>query len=513
MQVNQPLSSSAKKVMKYCKSGQLDQLQSLLNQGIDLIDVKHPEFLPLNVALRNGRWKIAKFLLQSNAIPQNDQHPPLIAATQYPKDLTTGIEMVFSHTGDLDVTNRKGRTALMTACLLGHEKKVRYLLKDSNVLSHEDHTGMTAFLDAVLSQSNNIIDLLLQQEIDIHHQNQHGDNALLLATLHKNPNTKLVKVLLEQGVDCCQKNQAGKSAYTIAEKKHPLLFKLFTAKIEADKQMELPLFSTAIEANLDNAEETVEPPVIKTQTISPSSEAWFNAVTEGNLGKLNKLKVQGVSIDLEDNKGCTALIHAAGRGMRAVASYLIQNGANIEHRSQNSSTPMSSAIISNSRSVVGLLLQHGANATATGPGKYPYISLAASQWNESCVNLLLEAGASVETIDNNGMNLLHHIAIAAEYYSNTSKAKNTMRTLVQHGLDINSVNQQGNTCLHLLCGANKAKDYQADDTQLANIANEMLKSGINPKIVNNEGFTAIQYAKKHGLHNTKGVLLSYLEAW
>lgn len=511
--MNQPLSNSAKKVIKYCKSGQLDQLQGLLNQGIDLMDVKHPEFLPLNVALRNGRWKIAKFLLQSNSIPHNDLHPPLIAATQYPKDLITGIEMVFSHTGDLDVKNKKGRTALMTACLLGHEKKVKYLLKDSNVLSSEDHTGMTAFLDAVLSQSNNIIELLLQQEVDIHHQNKHGDNALLLATLHKNPSTKLVKTLLEQGIDCCQKNQAGKSAYSIAEKKHPLIFKLFSAKIEADKQMELPLFSNANEANIEKSEATTEPPIVEAQKTTPSTEAWFKAVTEGNLGKLNKLKVQGVDIDLVDNKGCSALIHAAGRGMRAVASYLIQNGANIEHRSHNSSTPMSSAIISNSSSVVGLLLQHGANAEANGPGQYPYISLAASQWNEACVNLLLESGVNVNTLDNNGMNLLHHIAIAAEYYSNVAKAKSTMRTLLQHGLDINLTDRQGNTCLHLLCGANKTKDYQADDTQLANIANEMLKSGINPKAVNNDGFTAIQCAKKHGLLNTKGVLLSYLEAW
>lgn len=489
-------------------------MQTLLDKGIALDDVNHPDFLPLNTALRNGRWKIAKFLLQNNTVPIKNEHPPLIAATQFRKDITTGLELVFAHTGNLDVINHKGRTALMTACLLGHEKKVRFLLKDCNVMANQDNSGMTAFLDAVLSQSAHIIDLLLEYEIDVNHQNHHGDNALLLATLHKTPNTKIIKLLLEQGIDCCCKNKEGKSAFSIAEKKHPQVFKLFTAKLEAEKQMELPLFADNFtEVTAKTEKPKIETPKPKPKPVNPSTDPWFLAVIEGNLGKLNKLRVQGHNINQVDQKGCTALIHAAGRGMRAVASFLIQNGADIEHRSDNGSTAMSSAIISNSRSVVGLLLQHGAAAEALGPGEYPYISLAASQWNESCVTLLLEAGADVNTLDANGMNLFHHIAIAAEYYSNTAKAKNTLRTLLQNGLNINKTNAQGNTCLHLLCGATKTKKYQADDVHLANIANEMLKAGANPKAVNHDGFTAIQYAKKHGLMNTKGVILSFLEAW
>lgn len=515
--MNQPLSESAKKILQCCRQGQLNQLEKLLDSGIDIEDVNHPEFLPLNVALRNGRWQIARHLLQNNTVPIKNDNPPLIAATQYQKDLTTGIELIFAHTGDLSAVDKNGRTALMTACLLGHEKKLKYLLSEQSTLGNQDSMGMNAFLDAVISQSSNIIDYLLKFDIDIHHQNAQGDNALLIATQTKNPSTKLIKTLLEHGIDCCKKNHSGKSAYSIAESKHPLIHRMFAAKIEADKQMELPMFS------MHNEEDEVRPVAEQKKQINKPQnnhnqtgefdQSWFTAVTEGNLGKLNKLKVKGVPIDLVDQKGCTALIHASGRGLRAVASYLIQNNANIEHQSANGSTPLSSAIISNSRSTVGLLLQHRANPNGQGPGAYPYISLAASQWNEACVSMLLEAGASVNTQDSNGMSLLHHIAIAAEYYSNTAKAKNTIRLVLQNGFDINTVNKQGNTCLHLLCGANQAKNYTADDSQLATIAHEFLKSGVNPKIVNHQGFTAIQYAKQHGLLNTKGVILSFIEAW
>lgn len=511
--MTQPLSETAKRIISCCRQGQFNQLLELLETGLALDEVNHPDFMPLNVALRHGRWKIAKHLLENQLIPLNTSTPALIAATQYKKDLINGLELVFSHTADSEVTDPNGRTALMTACLLGHEKKVKYLLNNPECLHAVDHLGMNAFLDAVISQSVPIIELLIDQGADLHHRNTQGDNALLIASATKNPSTRVIKTLLDHGVSCSEKNQRGKSAYDIAEKKHPQVLKLFITKIEAEKQMELPLFDTG-ENTTNTSTTTAAADVAKKPVVKDSSnQAWFAAVSSGNLGQLNRLKINGTGIDTIDDKGCSALIHAAGKGHRAVASFLLQNQANIEHRSANGSTPLSSAIISNSRAVVGLLLKHGANPNGHGPGDYPYIALAAAQWNEACISMLIDAGAQVTTQDLNGQSLYHQVTIAAEYYSNTSKAKSTLRVIHQHGLDPNTQNQQGNTALHVICGAAKSKKYAVDDSHIANIAHELLKLGCNPKIVNNEGFTAIQYAKKHALLNTKGVILSFIDAW
>ncbi|VAW44618.1 hypothetical protein MNBD_GAMMA02-1650 [hydrothermal vent metagenome] len=528
--MNQPLSDSAKKILQCCRQGQLNQMLDLLDTGLDIEAVNHPDFAPLNVALKNGRWKIAKYLLENQMVPHKTKCPPLIAATQYKKDLTQGLKLVFSHTADLDVTDHNGRTALMTACLLGHEKKVKYLLKNHDSLSVVDHAGMNAFLDAVISQSNPIIEQLIEHDVDVHHMNKIGDNALLIAVQQQNPNQKSIKTLLENQVDSTQKNQKGKSSLTVAEKKHPAIFKLMAKKIEAEKQIELPMFAPAEESNtqqtptppskttnnqskLTEIPERIEPTTDKNSPTEALQQLWFDAIAAGNLGRLNQLKVKGVGIDQTDNKGCSGLIHAAGKGHRAVASYLIQNNANIEHRSNNGSTPMSSAIISNSRALVGLLITNGAEVNGLGPGDYPYLSLAATQWSESCVSMLLGADADINTTDEAGMSLYHHVAIAAEYYGNTAKAKNTLRLINQNGLDINTQNQQGNTALHLICGAMKSNNYKVDDSHIANITHEMLKLGANPKITNNAGFTAIQYAKQHGLLNTNGVILSFLDVW
>lgn len=521
------LSDAAKAVLSACKKGQFNQVQELLEQGLELTDINHRSFSPLNVALKNGRWKIAKYLLEQQILPEQSTCPPLIAAAQHNKDQTQGLELVFSHTADLAVTDQNGRTALMTACLLGHPKKVKYLLQQDDMLDAEDHVGMNAFLDAIISQSHQILEQLIERGTNINHQNQQGDNALLIAMQQPTPNVRIIKTLLTHGVDPSSTNHQGKSALSIAEKKHPTILKLYVKKIEADKQIELPLFGHLPDPENQHSTETdhktthsshtkkVEPVELthKKQTPDANSSAWFEAINKGNLGQISQLLNKGIPVDLADFRGCSGLIHAAGKGHRAVASYLIQNQANIEHRSDNGSTPLSSAIISNSRNLVGLLLKHGANANGQGPGGYPYLSLAASQWSEACLSMLLDAGGDLNTTDDLGMPLYHHVAMAAEYYGNTAKAKHTLRLIHQHGLDINVKNMQGNTALHIICGANKTKQYNADDAHVASIAHEMLKLEINPKIVNNDGFTAIQYAKKHGLLNTNGVILSYMDAW
>ena len=536
--MNEPLSTNAKKVLNCCRQGQLDQLLKLLDSGVDVEAVNHPEFAPLNVALKHGRWKIAEHFLSTQCMPNESHCPPLVAATQFAKDMTRGLEMVFAHTGEHSAVDKNGRTALMTACLLGHEKKVRYLLQHGDDFDAQDHHGMTAFHDAVLSNNHAILQLLIDHEVNSTLCNQQGENALLIATQQPTPNTRIIKTLLDNQVDCCQKNQAGKSAFSVAEKKHPHIHKMMVAKLEADKQMELPLFTAAEDVTAPAATDTSpskspqaeapqqqavqepqpQPARANSDANQANRQAWFEAISNGNLGRLNQLKVKGVTIDLVDNKGCTGLIHAAGKGHRAVASYLIQNQANIEHRSDNGSTPLSSAVISQSRSLVGLLLSHGANPNLCGPGGYSYLALAASQWSEACVSMLLDAGADINTCDEAGLSLYHHVAIAASYYANTAKAKATIRLLKQHGLDINTQDRQGQSALHVLCGAlNKDKkethNQAGDDSHIANIAHEMLKCGIDPKLVNHQGFTAIQYAKQNGLLNTKGVILSFIDAF
>ena len=496
-----------------CRRGDLDLLKAQLSDvGSHFWDNNNDSLI--NVALRHGHWHVAEYLYKNVLIEENPAVPAIIAAAQYAQDDVAGLKLVHNFCRDIDASCQRGRTALMTACLRAHLKKAQFLVEHSQNINLSDETGMTALLDAVSGQNLTLIKLLIKKGADVKHQNKVGDNALIVAVNQKKPNSKIIRELLNNGADAMVVNQNGRSAYSITQQKEPAIFKIIQRFVHQEKQMELPLFAEQGAPDNRNSSIKIKTPSKPLKTLSTAIDAeWFAAAVDNNIGRLHKLLKQDVEIDRIDDKGCTALIHAAGSGNRAICSFLLQNGADIEFRSHNGSTALSSAIMSNSRAVIELLLQREANPNAYGPGGYAYATLAAAQWNESSLSQLFEYQADLFIQDENGAGLLHTTALAAEYYTNTIKAKNTVHFLLNKGLDIDLKDDAGNTPLLVLCGAHKKKDYPVDDSRIANLAHELLKAGANAEIANAEGRTAKQYAQKHRLKNTLGVILSFLENW
>ncbi|MCF6301561.1 MAG: ankyrin repeat domain-containing protein [Proteobacteria bacterium] len=478
--MNDSVSDKINTILNYCRKGKLPELQKGIGEGlthkeITLYELQDRNFSPLSTALKHGQWKMARYLIQENIVFEPADKHSIIVATQCKKDDIQGLELVFSHTGNADIKDENHRTALMTACLLGHINKAKYLVPISEDLDTKDKTGMNAFLDSIISQSIPIFGLLIKHQVDVHAQNNFGENAMLLAVQSKKPNTKLIKLLIDQNINPETINNNGISAIQIASNKYPSIYKLMSSQIHQQQQMELPLFSLKNDGNknqmTDNKPLKLDPKQVSSEihneppSLSPINHAsglphsndWFSAVMNGNLGIINKMIIQGFDVNTVDEKACTALIHAAGCGNRAVASFLMKNHAKIEHKSNNGSTALSSAIISNSSAIIELMLERGANPRGTGPGAYSYVTLAAAQWSEASLGLLADHGARLEITDVNHSSLYHTIVIAAEYYSNILKAKSTVRFLKFKGLNINIKDSLGNTALHVLCGALKTK--------------------------------------------------------
>ena len=70
--MTQPLSDSAKKVLQCCRQGQLNQMLDLLDAGLDIEAVNHPDFVPLNVALKNDRPRQRRSMLARRLNPDID---------------------------------------------------------------------------------------------------------------------------------------------------------------------------------------------------------------------------------------------------------------------------------------------------------------------------------------------------------------------------------------------------------------------------------------------------------
>ncbi len=495
--------TTKKDILNCCRRGQLAKLEQLLADGITIDTVDSEEFAPLNIALRHGRWQVARYILQHNNLPNYSHTPPFIAACQYKKDDITGLDLVYRHTANINCTDSQSRTGLMTVCLLGHEKKFHFILNHCDDVNHCDDHGMTALLDAVTSQSLNIVNHLIRVGADIQQCNHNKDNALILALKSKNPSPKLVQLLLDHEVAIDHRNKQAESAHDLAKQKHPDIAKRMDLAIAKQQQIELPLFQEDSLKEEEHPQEVHPQPAKTTQKLYSD---WFDAVANGNLGLLNRLLLKGVDINQTDDKECTALIHAAGQGKRAVCSFLIEKGADINHRGHNGSTALSSALISRSDNVVELLLRHNIKLNERGPGGYPYVNLAAAQWSESCLSRLVEAGANPLSLDPNKGNLYHNVIAAAAYYSQTGKALQTLKLINSYHVPIDHRDDYGRTPLTLLAYLGR----QDKDQQLATIAHQLLKWQAKPNEKDNKGGTALHYCQQNHLANTRGVILSFI---
>ncbi len=526
-------------LFEYCKNGKVQQLLDRLkhSDATEFIDERKNTLLC--VALKYGQWQTFTALLESN-YSFDPSKPLLISACQYNRDDITGINLALQFNSDVDVTNSQNRTALMTTCLLGHINKTKELLGIGASTNIQDDDGNTALMDAIHSRNKKMVELMLQHEPDVSQVNQSNhakDTALILAVKHKTPNEEIIKLLLEAGADPELNDAKQQSAWLIAKQKHPKISRTIEKHLNNINQIELPFFTNDYQTELPKVDSPkpvdVEPEIKETEQASTlpekpttrpllkpfvfsqektkksNKQEWFHAAKTGNLGGLNRMIIEGIDINCIDDKGCTALIRACGHSRRAVVSFLLQQNADVEMRSHNGSTALSSSIIGNCRRVAGLLLDNGANPNALGPSDYSYATIAAAQWNDAMLSILYRNGSDVFIVNSQGQNLLHIIALAAEYYNNINNAKSSIQFLLDHGMDINATDENGNTALMILCGVHKKK-YEVDDRNIASIAHCIIKLGAAPAITNQAGKSAIDASRLHKLQQTKGVLMNAL---
>ena len=511
--------TKANHIFECCKKGKIQQLLDALagSDQSEFIDERKNTLLC--IALKHGQWQTYTTLLDSN-YSFSPIKPLLISACQYNKDDITGINLALQFNPSVDMVNSQNRTALMTASLLGHTNKAKELLENSANINLVDDQGNTALIEAVQSRNKKMVNLILKENPTIDHVNKLNETALIVCVKHKSPIEDILKSLLEAGSDPEFNDNSNKSSWLIAKQKHPKISRIIEKHLNDINQIELPFFTndykpkegqpepsdpTKTETNIKIDSPTSQPEPISKPILKPfifsqekpkrnNKTEWFHAAKIGNLGGLNRMIIEGIDINCVDEKGCTALIRACGHSRRAVVSFLLQQNADVEMRSSNGSTALSSSIIGNCRRVAGLLLDSQANPNGLGPSDYSYTTIAAAQWNDAMLSILYRHGSDVFIVNSQGQNLFHIIALAAEYYNNINNAKSSIQFLLDHGMDINAVDEKGNTPLMILCGIHQSK-YNVDDRNIASIAHCLIKSGAAPAITNNAGQSAIDAAR------------------
>ncbi len=208
---------------------------------------------------------------------------------------------------------------------------------------------------------------------------------------------------------------------------------------------------------------------------------WTGAIQARDVGALSELLGSGFSqVNVKSAKGKTALMVSAQAAEQTLSQALVDNGADVNACNENGGTPLMHAAVSGDLAIVLLFLDSGAKVDAQAGNGWTSLALAAAKGHVQVVHHLLKAGADVNLSDAFGWSALMH---AAE-----QKRLTVVKLLTaQPGIQIDARSVNGTTALHRAA----AQGFLA-------IAQRLIQGGADSKITDNEGRTAIDYAREAG---------------
>ncbi|QZW33284.1 MPPV-015 ankyrin repeat protein [Magpiepox virus 2] len=196
------------------------------------------------------------------------------------------------------------------------------------------------------------------------------------------------------------------------------------------------------------------------------------AVESNNIKMLKVLVSYGADINTVDNAGKTPICCAVIRNLIDVTKELISLGADINKGDINNMTPLHHMMrFAESTELIEILLDHGADINAVNNfGETPLHILKGSR--DHITRTLITRGANVHAIDYNGNTLLHKAMLNSNAiltdiiklgvdinYRNNLEGKTPLHyavmyplrkrvsILLQHGADVNIIDNSGNTPL------------------------------------------------------------------
>ena len=175
------------------------------------------------------------------------------------------------------------------------------------------------------------------------------------------------------------------------------------------------------------------------------SDDFYKVIRANDTGRLTAMLRGGASVNTKDTHGETPLMYAAAVGSLDTMKLLIARGADVNNRNAFGATPLTWSVTDLAK--VRLLANHGADVNAaTKRGRTPLFLAAMSDRSAAIVRFLLGKGANAKATDEFGNTTL----VAAALGNDTE----TIRALIDAGVDVNAANKLGLTPLMGAAGYN-----------------------------------------------------------
>ena len=415
---------AGKTVLHYASQFGLDSIvRRYLELGVktDFVDAKGN--IPLFNAVKGNHTEVAKLLLDNMS----------------------------NQTIDLNIQNKRGQTLLHYACFNGMDPVVKTLLEHDVKTDAKEEDEETPLHWAVAGNHISVVKLLLgsqnQQAVDIDATDKNGQTALHRAC--KNGNVSIVKISATKGEISTNDGRLN------SEQKSRLLQMLSIVKIllEYGAKTDLEEQSEIIWGNkyLLNSRLSRNTALDITMDLLDNLDVDEEEVKEVRLEVvallLNTMTKNMINVNTQYKEDKTALHYASKYGLESVVKNLLELGARTDLVDEDGDTPLHEAAKENP-AVVKLLLETQTKLTVdlNTPNKNGRTALhyACFYGDLDVVSILLACGAKTDVVDSWGDSPLHD-ASGRDY------PEVVERLLGKGGININTQNKNGQTCLHVAC--------------------------------------------------------------
>ncbi|KAL8919071.1 MAG: hypothetical protein Q9208_006955 [Pyrenodesmia sp. 3 TL-2023] len=321
---------------------------------------------------------------------------------------------------------------------------------------------------------------------------QNGDLEGVLLDACRHGKTQLVEELLRVGVDVhCRKKEPddrmGSTPIHVAAKYGQLevariLLRHYACVNDHHHGDRRPLHEAAETGN-DTMTELLlvngaRPYLRDSQGVLPLHLACHH----GSMKVANLLLHAGSAVDAEDHHLYRPIHHLAQHCDNPyLLTLLIDAGCDINATTSQGYTAVQLACTSGNLNVLAVLLHHGASMVSLNWSASP-LNMAIRGGHSKVIQLLLRNGAQVNDMDPITHTTASHLIIKEA--GSTKTVKKLVRLLLEYGMDINALDAEGNTSLHLAVAEHSAT--KTAEWQLI-VAKLLLVNGADTGLANFQG--------------------------
>ena len=380
-------------LLRASKRGDTEQVEKLLNQGIELNSLNKEDKTPLMYAAENGEVKLVQMLISAGL--------------------------------DIDAIDSSGKTALIYAVENKHKETVLQLIKNKVRINDSDRGShkTSALWTAINNQDEKMVQILVDNGADLYKKSKYGEIALTFAVLEggkkivnillnsmkvsqvnlekhlmlalKLENIDIMKLLIDRGANVNRRIKYEQIETTflneavLSENKKSILLLL---NKNADINMSNFVGETALMLALETG--NIENILLlinrgaDIRAINSKSDSITDIVIKKDLQKIFKtLIAKGINVNSAIINKDTILMKAVKLERIEIMKQLIKAGADID-AIQNGETALMKAVKYNKLNAVKLLLENGADTTIVNDQDQTVWDLALEYRHEKILELL-----------------------------------------------------------------------------------------------------------------------------